>query len=301
MKKNLIILLAVLQISSLFTACSQNFDSSPRVLEVYNETYASSEFANDLNHSWEIGADTHYTDTRLSAEKTFSFMDKTFSLKYLNSSSSEINPRHYHRYITPEQEANSLIIRFPILFDSNGELICLSCDPIDDSLGIIEGVTENTSPEEVAQLVQENLATYIDFSYHTIRSIQESKNYFDIYWKHEINGFQSSKIHVAIRKDGNLIQIELPPSEPQISDIEYEEALKKCPPETHKTLLQAKLDQIFNTDTIEYKADNWHLQSSSLVSYEGKPAIQYGIGLEFRKKNEEAYWGYLCYLVIVLE
>lgn len=290
MKKLLIMLLITLQMVCFFTACTESSASAPRVLEIQTETY--SENTEWANHYYEITGTTTFTDDKVPAKKDFTFMDKTYSLNYTES-------RRYATSSTQSNYYNIPGIQYGfIAFRSNGKPWRIG-NP--DSICTVDGITENTPAEETARLVQEKLSPYIDFSQYPTLSHENLGYGFDLYWEHTVNGIVTSNIFVRLKNNGNITIIGFPPSKFEISDAEYEEALKKCPLETHESFLKAKLDKIYKTDKIEYNEDSWHIRDYALTSYEGKPAITYRISLEFRKKNTEQYWRELCNLLIVLE
>ena len=291
MKKSLVILLVTLQMLCFFTACTESSASAPRVLEIQTETY--SEYTNWANHYYEITGTTTFTDDKVPAKRDFTFMDKSYSLNYKESSSYYFGLT-YHCYTFPGHDDDTFS---KVLFYDDGKPFLIIMDPI----CTVDGITKNTSTEEAARLVQEKLSSYIDFNQCPTLSPTSYTGYFDLKWYRTINGFNAERISISMNKNGQITHIALPPSNFEVSDAEYEEALKKYPPETHKALIKAKLDNIYKTDTLEYKEDDWHIQDFRLISYEGKPAMDYGIGLQFRKKNTEPYWGEYCQLLIILE
>ena len=290
MKKLLVMLLITLQMMCFFTACTESSASAPRVLEIQTETY--SEYTKWANHLYEITGTKIFTDAQVAAKKDFTFMNKTYSLNYKESESRFDST--YHCYTIPGHDDDTFS---KIFFYDDGEPFLIIMDPI----CTVDGITENTSAEEAARLAQEKLSPYIDFNQCPTLLAKNYSGYFDLKWYRVINGFNAERISIFMRKNGEITHIALPPSKFEVSDAQYEEALKKYPPETHKALIKAKLDKIYKTDTLEYKEDDWHIQDFRLVSYEGKPAMDYGIGLQFRKKNTEPYWGEYCQLLIILE
>lgn len=289
MKKLLIMLLITLQMVCFFTACTESSASAPRVLEIQTETY--SENTEWANHRYEITGMKIVTDAQAPQKKDFTFMNKTYSLNYKESWVDRTEAKA-HSY-----DIHGIQYGYISFFD-NGKPWRIG-NP--DSICTVNGITEDTSVEQAARLAQEKLSPYIDFSQYPTLSHENLGYGFDLYWEHTVNGIVTSNIFVRLKNNGNITIIGFPPSKFEISDAEYEEALKKCPLETHESFLKAKLDKIYKTDKIEYNEDSWHIRDYALTSYEGKPAITYRISLEFRKKNTEQYWRELCNLLIVLE
>ena len=304
MKKPLVILLVTLQILCFFTACTESSGSSPRVLEIQTKNY--SENVEGINHTYEVKYPTSATiiDPQMPETKTITLGDKVFSLKYKESKTAGTsNSRHYYTI-----QGTEVADYAEIVFYNNGEIRSIS--NLTNGVCFIEGITPHIPAEEASRLVQEKLSPWIDFSqYETLNArgftysstvpIEEGNDDYDLHWIHTINGVHACQLYMRLKNNGDLLWIILPPSEPEISDSEYEEGFKKCPLETHEALLNTKLAQIYNTDTTEYK--DWYIQSSSLQPYEGKPAMFYQLVVSYRKKNIEKDWRDLCELLIVLE
>ena len=188
MKKSLVILLITLQMLCFFTACTESSASAPRVLEIQTETY--SEYTKCANHLYEITSTKIFTDAQVAAKRDFTFMNKAYSLNY-KESKSYFDLTH-HCYTFPGHDDDTFS---KIFFYDDGEPFLIIMDPI----CTIDGITENTSAEEAARLVQEKLSPYIDFNQCPTLLAKNYSGYFDLNWYRVINGFNAERISISKR------------------------------------------------------------------------------------------------------
>lgn len=244
---------------------------------------------NDLDHIYEVDDHTYQFDTEsfnhrntisdvperkvdanMPLTKNIYINNKEYNLKYAESLHYPIGDKILNMYLVDGNEKQK------ILLNPDGSISAMLYDF--EKLDI----QPTSSPATVRSLLEPKLQNVIDLTkYQNVNMPTSDENQsetgefgiYDFLYYNSVDGYMTDYTKVSVDKNGNIFGL-------SINDLGKDDLDLNLDKEKEKELLVAKLKDIYNTDTTEYKSYE-EVYPPQVVIYNGEICIQYYVSVMY--------------------
>lgn len=277
-------LLSVLLIC--LVACSKEPDYMSEILEVNTLEYATESKETGANHVNVISSTPVRTQEKNAAvSKELKLCSKTYALTYKETLFFPDRSKKVHSY-APLNNSESLV-----LFEEDGSIYGISNFPI-AKLNIT-----NTDSYEIVRVALENeLSDWIDFSKYQHVDMENSNQngYYSFYrfvYYNTYQGYVSDYLTILVNNDGTISALCI------LDDLLAFKLDFEINKDSEEKVLNAKLENMFNTDDLEFKSYEM-ISTPVIVVYEGELYVEYGVSCNAYSKKYSSDYGEAVRLLV---
>lgn len=284
MKKIILGMLSFLLLISSLSCSSQSLKLN--VLEVESLNYDNTF---DVNHNFDVTNEMLvWEDNLVSNTKAIEVMGSTLSLYYQDTCKYPIGDIQVQRYtIENDQSEDS----FALILE-NGKICALLNHPVTTI-----DIEKTASADVVQKSVEAALSEMIPFEQYqhvdVFCSFTDTTNGFGGYhyiWYNQIGNYMlDGYAKLSVTDDGEVHGLWIRPFTPDYTTLDLDD-------EVILSTVEDELASIYNTDTTSLS--DYNVKSALLTMYDGKPYIDFVLGVHFCVKATGDVWSEACKLLV---